>query len=130
VLNVPVTGHGALWRRRQAPLVPTHPKVRWGGCESCSVCGGSLRTVVPWRGCIESPDLGVLCFHLFEPASVRPGTAIGIASGAINEGDIVTAAAAGAIAAAGAGIQLGVALETVTTGEACEYRPFLLPDRA
>ena len=68
------------------------------------------------------------------PATIRllnaPGTAIGIASGAINEGDIVTAAAAGAIAAAGAGIQLGVALETVTTGEACEYRPFLLPDRA
>jgi hypothetical protein len=68
------------------------------------------------------------------PATIRllnaPGTAIGIASGGITEGDIVTAAAAGAIASAGAGIQLGVALETVTTGEACEYRPFLRADRA
>jgi hypothetical protein len=50
VLNVPVTGHSALWRRRQAPLVPTHSKVRCGGCESCSVHvqWQSLRTVVPW----------------------------------------------------------------------------------
>ena len=53
-----------------------------------------------------------------------PGTAIGIASGAINEGDLVTAAAAGAVAAAGAGVVLGVALETVTTGESIEYRPW------
>lgn len=58
------------------------------------------------------------------------GTAIGIAAGGITEGDIVTAAAAGAVASAGAGIQLGVALETVTTGESIEYRPFLLPNRA
>ena len=31
MLNVPVTGHGALWRRLQAPVVPTHRKVRCGG---------------------------------------------------------------------------------------------------
>jgi hypothetical protein len=53
-----------------------------------------------------------------------PGTAIGVAVGAITEGDLVTAAAAGAVASAGAGIVLGVALETVATGEAIEYRPF------
>jgi len=52
------------------------------------------------------------------------GTAIGIASGAITEGDNVTAAADGKIAANGPGVLLGVAMETVTTGESCEYRPF------
>lgn len=68
------------------------------------------------------------------PATLRmlnaPGTAIGIAAGAISEGAIVTAAAGGAVASAGAGIQLGVALETVTDGEAIEYRPFLRPNSA
>ena len=62
------------------------------------------------------------------PATVRmltaPGTAIGVADGAITEGDRVTAAAAGKVAANGAGVLLGVALETVTTGEAVQYRPF------
>ena len=52
------------------------------------------------------------------------GTAIGVAAGAITEGDTVTAAAAGKVAANGAGVALGVALETVTTGESVEYRPF------
>ena len=52
------------------------------------------------------------------------GTAIGIASGAISEGDNVTAAASGAVEANGAGVLLGVAMETVTSGEAVEYRPF------
>lgn len=62
------------------------------------------------------------------PATLRmlscEGTAIGIAAGAITEGDTVTAAAAGAIASGGPGVQLGVAMETVTAGESCEYRPF------
>lgn len=59
-----------------------------------------------------------------------PGTAIGLAEGAINEGDEVTAAAAGKVEANGAGIKLGVAMETVADDESIEYRPFLLPDRA
>ena len=59
-----------------------------------------------------------------------PGTAIGLAEGAIAEGDVVTAAAAGKVESAGAGIRLGIALETVTDDEAIEYRPFVLPDRA
>lgn len=54
-----------------------------------------------------------------------PGTAIGVATGTITEGDVVTAAAAGLIASNGAGVPLGIALETVATGEACEYRPFV-----
>jgi hypothetical protein len=68
------------------------------------------------------------------PATIRmlnaPGTAIGIAAGGISEGAIVTAAAGGAVASAGAGIKLGVALETVTDGEAIQYRPFSLPNSA
>jgi len=59
-----------------------------------------------------------------------PGTAIGLAEGAITEGDEVTAAAGGKVEANGAGVKLGVALETVTDDEAIEYRPFLLADRA
>ena len=60
-----------------------------------------------------------------------PGTPIGIAaSGGITEGDIVTAAAAGELAANGAGIKMGVALETVTAGESFMYRPFSLPNSA
>ena len=59
-----------------------------------------------------------------------PGTQIGIAAGAITEGDIVTAAAGGALASAGAGIKMGVALETVTDGESIMYRPFSLPNSA
>lgn len=66
------------------------------------------------------------------PATVRmlnaPGTATGIAAGAITEGDRVTAAAAGAVEANGAGVQLGVALETVTSGESIEYRSFSRAD--
>ena len=59
-----------------------------------------------------------------------PGTAIGLAEGGISEGVIVTAAAGGKVESNGAGIRLGVALETVTDDEAIEYRPFLLPDRS
>lgn len=51
------------------------------------------------------------------------GTAIGVASGAIAEGDRITAAAAGKVAANGQGVVLGVALEAVTDGEAIQYRP-------
>jgi len=58
------------------------------------------------------------------------GTATGLAEGVISEGAIVTAAAAGKVESAGAGIQLGVALETVADDESIEYRPFLLPNRA
>lgn len=58
------------------------------------------------------------------------GTAIGLAEGAITEGDLVTAAAAGKVESAGAGVILGVALETVADDEAIEYRPFALSDRS
>lgn len=57
-----------------------------------------------------------------------PGTAIGVASGAVSEGDIVTAAAAGKLASAGAGTKMGVALEDAADGAAFEYRPFSLPN--
>ncbi len=79
---------------------------------------------------------GHLTHHTTEagPATIRllnaPGTAIGIASGAITEGDTVTAAAAGAVESDGAGTVLGVALETVATGESVMYRPFKLADSA
>lgn len=68
------------------------------------------------------------------PATIRllnsPGTATGIASGAIDEGDEITAAAAGKVESGGLGTVLGVALETVTDGESIEYRPFRLADSA
>lgn len=57
------------------------------------------------------------------------GTHVGIAAGAINAGDLVTAAASGQVAAAGAGCYLGVALETVTTGESVMYRRQYCADR-
>jgi hypothetical protein len=61
VLNVPVTGHGALWRRRQAPLVPTHPKVRCGECESSVwLCGEAVAS--------NSSTLEY-CFNLFKMIS-------------------------------------------------------------
>lgn len=59
-----------------------------------------------------------------------PGTQIGIAAGVITEGDTVTAAAAGEVASAGAGVVLGVALETVAAGESVMYRAFKLANSA
>ncbi len=58
-----------------------------------------------------------------------PGVHCGIASGAISAGDRVTAAADGLVASNGAGSYLGVALETVTSGESVMYRRQFAADR-
>lgn len=59
-----------------------------------------------------------------------PGVHCGIASGSISAGDLLTAAASGKVEAAGAGSYVGVALETVTTGESVQYRRQFCSDRS
>ncbi len=59
-----------------------------------------------------------------------PGVHCGIAGGAISAGDLVTAAANGKVESAGAGSYVGVALETVTSGESVQYRRQFCANRA